>query len=141
MPPQSTSVSPFAGSKLTLAQAAGEQVPSRHNSGVAQSSSMRQPLPIGQVNPSFSAQLPPQSTPVSSPFSTVSLHDGGWHVPLVQTPLAQSLGFSQLLTVPQPTHSGPPQSTPVSLPFRRPSAHVALRQRRVTKSHACVAQS
>jgi hypothetical protein len=68
-------------------------------------------------------QLPPQSTSVSSPFLTWSVHVGA------QTPLAhdrptQSASIAQPLPGPQSEH-GPPQSTSVSSPFFAPSLHVA----------------
>ncbi|HVU03081.1 MAG TPA: hypothetical protein VHE30_15075 [Polyangiaceae bacterium] len=59
---------------------------------------------------------PPQSTSVSLPFWTASLHAGVRQVPL-QTPEVQSLAAVHVLLS---THFGqppPPQSTSVSLPF------------------------
>jgi hypothetical protein len=40
---------------------------------------------------------PPQSTSVSWPFRTPSEQVGAWHIPLVHTPLAQSLFFVHML--------------------------------------------
>jgi hypothetical protein len=64
---------------------------------------------------------PPQSTPLSLPFLTPSLHLGVWQVTL-QTPLVQSEASphcspsAHLLQL-------PPQSTSVSDPFLTPSGH------------------
>ena len=40
---------------------------------------------------------PPQSTSVSVPFLTASVHVGAWHTPPVQRPLTQSLFPAQFL--------------------------------------------
>jgi hypothetical protein len=44
------------------------------------------PWPIGHAG----QVPPPQSTPVSLPFLTLSMHDGAAHCPPVQKPLWQS---------------------------------------------------
>jgi hypothetical protein len=60
------------------------------------------------------SQEPPQSTPSSLPFFLPSVHAGAWHLPLTQTSLSQSDGFTHQLPAEQGGHSGPPQSTSVS---------------------------
>jgi hypothetical protein len=40
-------------------------------------------------------QVPPQSTPVSVPFFTPSVHEGGWQMFALQTALTQSTGYAQ----------------------------------------------
>jgi hypothetical protein len=62
-------------------------------------------------------QVPPQSTSVSLPFFTVSVHVGATHFDAVQTPDAQSSGPAQARLSPQCIGHDPPQSTSVSLPF------------------------
>jgi hypothetical protein len=64
----------------------------------------------------FCAQVPPQSTPVSAPFFTLSAQDGATQEPLGQLAEAQSVPDWQSLPT---THLGhePPQSTSDSLPF------------------------
>ena len=66
---------------------------------------------------------PPQSTSVSFPFDTPSLHDGATHTRPRQAMLVQSLAFAHFLPSPHAIHT-PPQSTSVSCPFARPSLHV-----------------
>ena len=60
---------------------------------------------------------PPQSTPVSVPFFTPSVQEGGWHVPLEHTRPRQSVPMAHCCTVPHEGHEPPPQSTSVSEPF------------------------
>jgi hypothetical protein len=74
------------------------------------------------------AHDPPQSTSVSVPFLTVSLHVGAWHCPALQTSLAQSAFTIQAADVGHDGHDPPPQSTSVSLPFATPSVHVGAWQ-------------
>mmetsp|Transcript_24545 Transcript_24545/g.50957 ORF Transcript_24545/g.50957 Transcript_24545/m.50957 type:complete len:214 (-) Transcript_24545:353-994(-) len=76
-------------------------------------------LHLGQVPP-------PQSTSVSAPFVTPSLHVTSVHLPLSHTPLAQSEFWVQSWPPPHFEQSGPPQSMPVSWPLRTPSVHVGL---------------
>ncbi len=61
--------------------------------------------------------------PVSVPFLTASVQLGAAHLPPVHTPLAQSAGLEQLLSVPQGAQV-PPQSTSASVPFFNPSTQV-----------------
>src|SRR4051794_1031499 len=80
--------------------------------------------PLGpQVCGMASHSVPPQSTSVSLPFCTASLHDAGVQVPaqtlLVQSPLTAQAALSE-----QRPHE-PPQSTSVSPPFWMPSVHDA----------------
>jgi hypothetical protein len=59
---------------------------------------------------------PPQSTPVSAPFFTPSMHVGARQVFAVHTPLWQSVGTPHGELLGHLPQSGPPQSTAVSLP-------------------------
>jgi hypothetical protein len=59
---------------------------------------------------------PPQSTPVSFPLLTPSLHAAVRHVPPPQILLVQSVATAQALPGPQGAQV-PPQSVAVSLPF------------------------
>ena len=74
------------------------------------------------------AHVPPQSTPVSVPFCTPSVHVGvgghAGHVPPQSTPV--SVPFCPRPSRRRRRHAGhvPPQSTPVSVPFLIPSVHV-----------------
>jgi hypothetical protein len=68
------------------------------------------------------AQLPPQSTSVSSPFTTPSLQLGSAHTFPEQTPLRQSACAEHCLPRSQPAQL-PPQSTSVSSPFWTLSVH------------------
>src|SRR5579883_1211442 len=76
--------------------------------------------------------VPPQSTSVSLPFSTLSLHEGAAHTALTQTRLVQSAPRMQCRPGAQAGQAPPPQSTSVSLPSLPPSeqppfaAHTAL---------------
>jgi hypothetical protein len=72
---------------------------------------------VGQVPP-------PQSTPVSLPFSTPSLHVAFWQTPPVQTPVVQSPPMRQPSPGPQSGQVPPPQSTSVSAPLSTPSMQV-----------------
>src|SRR5207245_1350669 len=58
---------------------------------------------------------PPQSTSVSLPFLTPSLHDDAAHIRLVQNPLWQSLPWRHILWASHGMHE-PPQSISVSSP-------------------------
>src|SRR5437870_5180405 len=62
-------------------------------------------------------QLPPQSTSVSLPFLTPSLHDGGWQALFTHSPFMQSVPMRQPCMSAHLLQSGPPQSTSVSMPF------------------------
>jgi hypothetical protein len=66
---------------------------------------------------------PPQSTSVSAPFLTPSVHDAAWHLPALQTRLWQSLPTEQFFPLLQGVQL-PPQSTSDSVPFLIPSVHV-----------------
>jgi hypothetical protein len=84
-----------------------------------------QPLPTAQ----FAVQVPPQSTSVSFPFLTPSVHVAATHLPpLEHLPLAgsaQSVFALQFLPTAHVGPQPPPQSTSVSVPFRLPSPHAA----------------
>jgi hypothetical protein len=67
---------------------------------------------------------PPQSTSVSLPFWTPSLHVGTAQAPAAQTPLTQSLAPAQPLPSAHLGQFGPPQSMSVSPSFWIPSLHV-----------------
>jgi hypothetical protein len=92
---------------------------------LVQSVAAEQVLPFAQRG-----QLvePPQSTSVSPPFFTPSLHPGDWQMPLTHRPLVQSV----FATHPRPSmHVGqppPPQSFAVSVPFGTPSVQVGALQ-------------
>src|SRR5205823_1848898 len=66
-------------------------------------------------------QPPPQSTSVSAPFFTLSMQPGATHIPLVHTPLAQSIPVLQPLPPSHLLGQLPPQSMSVSSPFFAPS--------------------
>src|SRR5690606_5058889 len=63
------------------------------------------------------AHLPPQSTSVSTPFFTASVHVTFAHTWPMHTRLWQSEPAAHPCPVPQGAQSGPPQSIPVSPPF------------------------
>jgi len=90
---------------------------------------LTQSLGVAHVAPAVHAPHvgPPQSTSVSAPFLTPSLHVAAAQVPDValQLEVEQSLPTVQLTPTPQALQEPPPQSTPVSAPFRIPSEHVA----------------
>ena len=80
---------------------------------------LRQSSSTKQGSPALQPwQLPPQSSAVSLPFCTPSLHDGGWQVAGVpeQTPVVQSPPIRHSSPGTQRLHRPPPQSTSVSLP-------------------------
>jgi len=107
---------------------------------VLQSVAALQALPGAQLLLSLCTQLPPQSTPVSSPLWTRSEQVGAWHSWAVQTPLWQSAAASQPMFAPQGAH-GPPQSTPVSSPFWRASTQVGATHWDVNDEQLCELQS
>jgi hypothetical protein len=76
------------------------------------------------------AQDPPQSTSVSLPFFSASLHDGAVHtcVAAGQIPLAQSAGVAHIRPVAHGGHVPPPQLTSVSVPFLTASVHEGTAQ-------------
>ena len=76
-------------------------------------------MPSAHLTP----QSPPQSMALSRPLRTPSLHVGVAHVPVVQTPLLQSLAVEQVSPLGHKPQL-PPQSTPVSSPFFTPSAQL-----------------
>src|SRR5262245_34088579 len=88
-------------------------------------------MPLAQSSPPAHASpaqarhiAPPQSTPVSAPFCTASVHVGAWQVSerALHTPSAQSAPVLQSSPTLQPGHV-PPQSTSLSVPFFTPSLH------------------
>src|SRR6185312_12632485 len=93
----------------------------------------KQLAPPGQV---AVQSVPPQSTSVSKPLSTWSLHFGDAQVPSpavldtveLHTPLAQSVLATQCLVAAQPLHVPPPQSRSVSRPFCLVSLQLAATQ-------------
>jgi hypothetical protein len=118
-PPQSTPVSPpFMVWSMQL----GVQVPLSHCCPVQSAATLHllpgaQPLPIV-------LQSPPQSTSVSLPLSTPSMHVGAWHDAPPHTPLVQSALITHCFPSPHGAQE-PPQSTSVSLPSWFASVHVA----------------
>ena len=70
---------------------------------------------------------PPQSTDVSVPFFTPSVHIAPAQVPFEQTPVVQSPPEMHESPVAHLGHE-PPQSLSVSAPFFVPSVHVGARQ-------------
>jgi hypothetical protein len=118
-PPQSTSVSvPFLTTSV--------QVAALHVSGEPEHTPLWQSLPTAHVAPvpHFGQLAPPQSTSVSVPFFTTSVHVGAWQMLPMHTPLAQSAATPQTLPAAHLAHVPPPQSTSVSAPFFTTSAHV-----------------
>ena len=116
LPPQSVSVSsPFATPSVQVA-AKHTFVPSESHTRVTQSSPVEQPASTGHLLHT----PPPQSTAVSMPFITASVHVGAVQAPvaapaaLKQMPLAQSKLLVHAVATGQPSQSGPPQSTAIS---------------------------
>ena len=70
---------------------------------------------------------PPQSTSVSVPFLTPSMHLGGGHLPL-HIPFSQSDPPAHIWPEVHGTQSGPPQSTSVSRAFLTESKQVAVQE-------------
>jgi hypothetical protein len=66
---------------------------------------------------------PPQSTSVSPPFCTPSLHDAARHTKAEHTLLVQSAFTRHVSPGPQSGQVPPPQSTSVSVPFWMKSEH------------------
>jgi hypothetical protein len=67
-------------------------------------------------------QVPPQSTSVSVPLRTPSVHDGPTQTfPVQLAPATQSLVAWHPTPMAQGGHVPPPQSVPVSAPFATPS--------------------
>jgi hypothetical protein len=94
---------------------------------VAQSAATLQPPPVGQVLPAATQVVPPQSTSVSVPFLTVSLHDAVVHLPALHRLLAQSVFKVQFLAAAQRAQVvEPPQSVSDSPPLVWPSAQLAV---------------
>jgi hypothetical protein len=108
-PPQSTSVS--LPSLIPSVHVAGRQMSVvGSQSLVVQSELTRQPCRGGQA-----VQVPPpQSTPVSVPSSTPSLHVGTTQAWSMHAFAAQSRFRLHALPTEHPGHSPPPQSTAVS---------------------------
>jgi hypothetical protein len=84
---------------------------------------------------------PPQSTSVSAPFFTASVHVGAAQVPPVQILLWQSVAAVQVAPLPQAAHVPPPQSMPVSVPFETPSLQVGARHTLGVPEHTWLVQS
>jgi len=101
---------------------------------LVQSAAVPQPWEVRQVLPCASQVAPPQSTSVSSPFLTPSVHVGAWQVVpasvvlALQTPSTQSPATRQLLVSAHLPQVAPPQSTSVSSPSLTPSVQCAETQ-------------
>jgi hypothetical protein len=67
--------------------------------------------------------VPPQSTSVSVPSSTTSVHMTFWHRASLQNAIVQSVASLQMPPTPHFGHVVPPQSTSVSSPLVTPSVH------------------
>jgi hypothetical protein len=137
VPPQSTSVSvPFF--TVSVHAAALHFFVTLSQTPVAQSAPTAHVL----LSAHFVAHVPPQSTSVSVPFLTVSLHAAALHffVVLSQTPLAQSVAAAHVLLSVHFEHV-PPQSTSVSAPFLIVSLQLMGRHFFVVLSQRPVAQS
>jgi hypothetical protein len=88
-----------------------------------------QSVPLLHVFPTAHAgHDPPQSTSVSVPFFTVSVHVGLAQSLFLQRPLVQSPSTPHPEPTGQRGHALPPQSTPDSLPFFTLSEHVGTAQ-------------
>jgi hypothetical protein len=85
---------------------------------------LKQSLPTAHIlfRAHLLGQLPPQSTSVSLPFCTPSLHEMGWQTLPTHDALAQSIAPRQRSPSPHLGHD-PPQSMSVSLPFCTLSVH------------------
>jgi hypothetical protein len=122
LPPQLSGMGPHWVPTPAQVYAVHPQTPPTHGP-LEQSPSSEQALPGSQVGP----QLPPQSTSLSAPFRTPSVHVADWHVfekPWVlQTALTQSAPVPHVFASPHFGHCEPPQSTSVSEPSRVPLAH------------------
>jgi hypothetical protein len=66
---------------------------------------------------------PPQSTSVSVPSWTLSVHDALWQVPPTQLLSLQSVGITQRFPTAHAAQAPPPQSTSVSVPSTTALAH------------------
>jgi hypothetical protein len=124
-PPQSRSVSvPFVTPSV---QAAGAHVPAAPQTPLAQSPPPPHFLPSAHLRlVGAAAHVPPQSTSVSLPFSTVSVQPAAAHslVAVGHTRLLQSLAMTQALPASHAGQDELPQSMSVSLPFLMPSVQV-----------------
>jgi hypothetical protein len=83
-------------------------------------------------------QAPPQSTSVSLPLRTVSLHAGAEQIASLHTPEPQSPPKPHPAPSGQPGHE-PPQSVSVSLPLMIPSVQLGAWHELAV--HTCEAQS
>lgn len=88
-----------------------------------QSTLPEQPWPFGHFG-----QVLPQSTPVSVPFSTVSVQVGAWQILPVHTLLTQSLPVLHDFPFPHLEQVAPPQSMADSEPFLTLSVQVGAWQ-------------
>jgi hypothetical protein len=87
------------------------------------------------------APEPPQSTSVSSPFSTRSPHVGARHWFSWHDALPQSDPESQRLPAKQGGHTPPPQSTSASPPLRTSSLHPGEAQTLLGREQKLLSQS
>jgi len=90
---------------------------------LVQSPGPPQPFPVAHAP----QVAPPQSTSVSAPFFTLSVHVGAWHVPPAHDPLAQSVLSVHVAPTAHGEQPGP-QSTSASLPFFTLSVQVGAWQ-------------
>jgi hypothetical protein len=91
----------------------------------AQSEVVLQPCPAGHLF----RQVPPQSTPVSAPFFSLSLQVAARHTPFVQTLSRQSAHSPQRRPAAHNGHDeSSPQSMSTSFPSCTPSAQLFGRQ-------------
>jgi len=94
------------------------QIPATHFVPPTQSLSTLHIFPAAHLG-----QAPPQSTSVSVPFFTVSVHVGAAHdfVPPLHTPVVQSAPELHFLFTPHVGPQTPPQSISDSVEFMDPS--------------------
>jgi hypothetical protein len=88
----------------------------------------------GLRNPQGRHVPPPQSVPVSEPFSTPSEQVAARQTLVVHTWLKQSRGRAQESPAAHPEQDAPPQSAEVSAPFFTPSEQLGARQRPPTQT-------
>ncbi len=122
--PQSISSSvPFLTPSMQLggSQAPALHTPERQSDGARHAALSAHFFPIA-------AHVPPQSSAVSSPLRTVSLHVPATHVPALHDP-KQSACTEHVFPSAHGPHCGPPQSTSDSMPFFAVSLHSIGRHR------------
>src|SRR5687767_13900555 len=86
---------------------------------------LSQSVPMAHVwSTAHGGHEPPQSTCVSEPLLTPSVHVGGWQLPRLHTVLTQSVTVLHAAPTSHGGHSSPPQSRSDSLPFCSPSVEL-----------------